>query len=856
MRARLSRRLRRAAVTAAVALGALVGVGAPAVTGPVSPATAAPSAPGAPSATTAPPARSGDEVLFGPELDWGSDGPAGYRDRLGETPSLYAIRIAYPLDEQARQQWTNAASSSAEQGAVLVVSLEPQVPLGDLTAEDADDLGSFVQGLHEDFATRHLLRFAPEMNGSWASWGQQPIRFTESFRVVADAVHATVDDAEMVWSPSYGSGYPFDRAGGRIDDLTVDTIQALDTDGDGALTEGDDPYGPYWPGDDVVDRVGLSMFSFGKGEQEAAAGSDVPLTENSAPQAGEVAARLDESWGYVVPQDASFTERFADDRDLPLLLDTGALYDPDLGGDAEEAVKRGWWGQVLAALDEHPRIDAVTWIESEREEAEAGGAVVDWRATADPTLAAALRADLEAQGTIRWGPVTDRVTPEDGQVASVQVRDGGAGDNSEEMAWIVGCAVALAVAFLLAGLAGRLLPSWRYPDDGKPGRDLRIDLFRGFIIIMVVVTHIEVTSPWSFVALKAVGAITGAEMFVALSGIVLGMVYPLALRRGSEWAAAVAAWTRARKQYVVALVVVLLVFVLGFVPFVDTSAITTFTDRGTGGNGEGAQGRVYDLYPNADRLLDYPPPWYAIRQFLTLQMGPWPFNIMGLFVVLSLAVPGIMWLVRRRLWWVVLLASWALYAAHHAFPEATSIAPQFDAVFPLFVWQVLFTHGLVLGWYRRQVTAALTGRLGLVLVTAFVVGYAAFLGYLWLAQAQGFVPVPFPADLYDRLYLSGYQRIDLQWGRLVDVAFVVVITYALLTAFWKPIAATTAWLWVPLGQASLYVFIVHVFFVLAVANVPGLDRLDWVQGTIVHTVVVAALWCLVRWKVLFRVIPR
>ena len=843
MRAGLTRRLRRATATAAVALAALVGVAAPSALGPVPAASAA-----APAAT--------DEVLFGPELDWGSDGPAGYRERLGETPSLYAIRIAYPLDEQARQQWTTAASSSAEQGAVLVVSLEPRVPLADLTSDDATELAAFVQDQHEDFATRHLLRFAPEMNGSWASWGQQPVRFAEAFRTVADAVHGTVDDAEMVWSPSYGAGYPFDRAGGRIDDLTVDTLQALDTDGDGALTEGDDPYGPYWPGDDAVDRVGLSMFFFGKGAQEAAAGTDVPLTENSAPEPGEVAARLDERWGYVVAQDASFTERFADDRDLPLLLDTGALYDPELGGDTEEAVKRGWWQQVLAALPDHPGVDAVTWLESEREEAEAGGAVVDWRATADPTLATALRTDLEAQGTIRWGPVTDRVTPEDGQVASVQVRDAADGDNAEEMAWIVGCAVALAVAFLLAGLAGRLVPSWRYPDDGKPGRDLRIDLFRGFIIIMVVVTHIEVTSPWSFVALKAVGAITGAEMFVALSGIVLGMVYPLALRRGSEWAAAVASWTRARKQYVVALVVVLLVFVLGFVPFVDTSAITTFTDRGTGGNGEGAQGRVYDLYPNADRLLDYPPPWYAIRQFLTLQMGPWPFNIMGLFVVLSLFVPGIMWLVKRRLWWVVLLVSWLLYAAHYAFPQATSIAPQFDAVFPLFVWQVLFTHGLVLGWYRRQVTAALTGRLGLVLVTVFVVGYAAFLGYLWLAQSQGFAPTPFPADLYDRLYLSGYQRIDLQWGRLVDVAFVVVVTYAVLTAFWKPIAASSAWLWVPLGQASLYVFIVHVFFVLAVANVPGLDRLDWLQGTIIHTVVVAALWCLVRWKVLFRVIPR
>ncbi len=805
------------------------------------------------SASTADPSTASDaRALFGPELDWGADGPSGYEQRLGETPGLYAVRIAYPLDATARQQWAAAASSSAEQGAVLVVSLEPQVPLAELDAADAAALDDFVQQQqHVSFGTQHLLRFAAEMNGSWQSWGQQPSAFIRSFREVADAIHAGDSGAELVWSPSYGAGYPFERAGGRIDDLSIQTIELLDTDGDGEITEGDDPYEPYYPGDEYVDRVGLSMFFFGKGEREAAAGADVPLERNSAPAAGALSSRFDERWGYVVEQDESFYERYAVRGDRSMVLDTGALYDDELDGDSAEAVKRGWWRQLVDVLDDRPRVDAVTWIEAVREEAEAGGAEVDWRATADPELATLLREDLDGSGLIRWGPITDRVTPADGSVASVQVRDTG-----DEMDWIVGCAVALAIAFLLAGLAGKVVPSWRYPDDGKPGRDLRIDLFRGFVIIMVVVTHIEVFSPYSLLALKAVGAITGAEMFVMLSGIVLGMVYPLALRRGTEWAAAVGAWARARKQYLVTLAVILLVFVLGFIPFIDTSAITTFTDRGTGGGGEGDAGTVYDLYPNADRLLDYPPPWYAVRQFLGLEMGPWPFNIMGLFVVLSLAVPPIMWLIRRKLWWVVLLVSWGLYALQYVFPEFAPVPSQFNAVFPLFIWQVLFTHGLVIGYHRRAIERALTRPVGLVLVGVFVVGYAAFLAYLWAGQQYGFTPTPFPADLYGALYQGGYQRIDLQWGRLVDVAFVLVITYALTTAFWKPMAATSGWLWIPLGQASLYVFIVHVFFVLAVANIPGLDRASFWQGTLIHTAVIAAIWCMVRWKVLFKVIPR
>ena len=68
-------------------------------------------------------------------------------------------------------------------------------------------------------------------------------------------------------------------------------------------------------------------------------------------------------------------------------------------------------------------------------------------------------------------------------------------------------------------------------------------------------------------------------------------------------------------------------------------------------------------------------------------------------------------------------------------------------------------------------------------------------------------------------------------------------------------AAVAGWFLVPLGRVSLYVFIVHVFFVLAVGNVPGLDRTSWWQGFLVHTVVLALIWVMVKKKVLAKVIP-
>ena len=116
--------------------------------------------------------------------------------------------------------------------------------------------------------------------------------------------------------------------------------------------------------------------------------------------------------------------------------------------------------------------------------------------------------------------------------------------------------------------------------------------------------------------------------------------------------------------------------------------------------------------------------------------------------------------------------------------------------------------------------------------------------------------MPFPATMYESLYNTAYQRVDLQWGRLADIAFFAVVSYAILTVFWKPIAAAIGWLWIPLGQASLYVFVWQVFFALAIASIPGVPWGDFWIGFVVHTALILLAWYMVRKKFLFSVIPR
>jgi hypothetical protein len=775
---------------------------------------------------------------FGPVLDWTTDGATQYSERLGTGPSLYGQAVHYPLGADERTYLRQFVQQASQYGSVEQVTLEPTVPLAQLTATDARRLARQLASLHRRYDTTFLVRFGPEMNGSWTTWGQQPKAYRAAFRTVAKQVHRATPDAAMLWTVAYGAGYPFGKAYGAVRGSGPRVAAQLDTSGDGRVTALDDPYGPYYPGADAVDWVGMTMYHFGRQKD---------FGDGMRPEGGEVEARLSETYGYGSDAPAErepFYDRFSRDTGAPFAIETGILTRPGAeGSDPELTVKREWWRQLFspALRRAYPDIAAIAWLEKQRPEDEVDGEVVDWRATGTGELAAALRADLDRNG-LRTGPVTRVLDQKTANESTAEYRE--RPGHTDQMGWIVACTVLALGLFMLAGAATRWRPQWRYSPEDDP-RDRRLDFLRGWTIVAVVVTHIEVAGPYSYVTLNAIGAITGAEMFVLLSGVVLGMVYPIGVRRLGEWATAVGALRRARKQYLTALAVVTLVWVIGLLPWVSSRVITTFTDRGTGADGTVAEGQVYDLYGNFPRLLDYPPPWYAVKQFLRLEMGPWVFNIMGLFVVLSLLVPALMWLIRRRLWWLVLAVSWVLYVVEdrthvHALPA------QFEDVFPLLSWQIAFTHGLVLGYYRRQVTRALVTRAGIVAVTVFVAGYAAVLTTLWAVA---------DSETYDWLYPHLYQRTNLQGGRLLDLVLVLVTAYALLTACWAPLNRVFGWFYVPLGTASLYVFIVHVFFVLAVGNIPGLDRLSWWQGTLVHTAVLALIWTMVTRKFLFKVIP-
>jgi hypothetical protein len=415
-------------------------------------------------------------------------------------------------------------------------------------------------------------------------------------------------------------------------------------------------------------------------------------------------------------------------------------------------------------------------------------------------------------------------------------------------AWTVsGVAAGLVVLLLLVGLGGRT--SWHYPDGA--GRDLRLDWVRGLAIVFVVLNHINIPSLFQLVTQETLGPVSGAELFVALSGVVIGMTYRTRSERTDLLAISGALWGRAFTLYRTALVVVLTIFLLTLLPGVDGRVVTTFSDQSTG--------QSYGLYPNIEHLLDYPVPGFVLRDIVLLRLGPYQFNIMGLYVVLLAFCPLLVVALRRRLVLLALAVSWGLYLLNSG-SSATLLRSQFETPFPLLTWQLLFVHGVAVGWYRERLLGWARRWWGRCLVAVLVLGHLAMMFFSlnnpYLSNRYDVRLDLIPASRFLELYQAYFQRPTLGLGRLLDVALLLVTLYALLTAFWKPLAATFGWFLVPLGQATLYVFVLHVYFSLVVANVPGLGQGHVLVNTVAHAVVLALLWLMVKRRFLFSVVPR
>jgi OpgC protein len=379
-----------------------------------------------------------------------------------------------------------------------------------------------------------------------------------------------------------------------------------------------------------------------------------------------------------------------------------------------------------------------------------------------------------------------------------------------------------------------LVRGWSYyrHADAANRRDLRVDLLRGFCIFAMVVDHFGGDS-WLY-------AITGgnrfyvsaAEGFIFISGFVMGQAYRSKRDRSGLPAAMAEALRRARTLY---LATVTLTIIFSLLYLYTDIALWTGRDFGLG----------------IDSLQE------IVVAAFTLHYTYHGTDILAMYTLLLLVAPLILLLLSIGEWYWVLGISWLWWLTYQIFPEEASVPwyIRHGENFPLAAWQVLFVTGHVLGFHRQALTGWLQRfrRLRVVVVALGVAATLILISLAWGSENGGQFGF---FDIDPNVLDESFFKVPLRPWRLVAFLSVAIVGYTTATYLWVPIRRVLGWLMLPLGQAALYSYIVHLVYNLApwLSSLPSAPA-EEVFNPVLQIAVVLLLWALVCKRVLFGIIP-
>ncbi|KAJ3299522.1 hypothetical protein HK104_008618 [Borealophlyctis nickersoniae] len=313
------------------------------------------------------------------------DTPVAINTRVGYKPlSLFQSDINITSTLQMPTQFIEQVQAT-NTDTILFLTVFPidgwDVITDDATQQMVKVIGDLTKG-----GRRVLLRYASEMNGYWFKYGQQPTKFLANWRKVIPMIRnaSNRDNLAIIWGPNSGENYPWnaDRILPGTDDFRI-----LDTNSNGRIDTSDDPYSPYYPGDDLVDWVGMSLYWYGP---------IWPWVNNTRPTADKVAQHMLGHYPNGTRYPSVYSMFSGDGSPGPgvtlnkapvskggkpfLLTETGSTYhltvhdtatgrmERTLNGDGRVAVKQAWWRQFFnqTFLHTFPKFKAVSFFEFQK----------------------------------------------------------------------------------------------------------------------------------------------------------------------------------------------------------------------------------------------------------------------------------------------------------------------------------------------------------------------------------------------------------------------------------------------------------------------------------------------------------
>lgn len=373
------------------------------------------------------------------------------------------------------------------------------------------------------------------------------------------------------------------------------------------------------------------------------------------------------------------------------------------------------------------------------------------------------------------------------------------------------------------------IEAWRYPAAEK--RDMRLDILRGFAVLVMVVDHFGGAS-WLYLITGNNSFFTsGAEAFVLISGMVVGIVYGAIAQREGLRAAIVKALQRAWTLYKLTIVMTLVFAVVS---------------------------KYFNLPWSKDVVIDDLP--LFVLNVILLRQTIYLADIPLMYTLLMAFAPIGLWLLYKNHGRLLVIGSFVIWAGfQYVNSQQIMILPIVgNTTFHPAAWQLLFFWAMAFGYHRQ----ALMRRFNSVPRWSYFL-FSALL-FFWLLYIYS-TETKVLAKMYPWLDVQSivselFNKSTVAPGRILATVIVFQFAYLMLTFFWKPVQAVFGWFFMPLGQNSLYSYTMHVviiggFYVLLPylpVNVQAMGTLN----TGLQLGVLFLLWWLIRRQIAFDIVPR
>ncbi|BGP36250.1 hypothetical protein JCM10449v2_000148 [Rhodotorula kratochvilovae] len=322
----------------------------------------------------------GDQVLLGFWYDSADpyyDSPTIINSKLGLNVPVFQLSQRIPLPPF---NYTTGAGGPAPESliersatdAAVFLTIYPTT-FDEVTDDDFTSLGKQILDYQQNLNRTVFLRYAPEMQGTWMTYGFDPVGFLQSWTNMYTLIKAVAPETIMVWAPNTPQGYPYGQYT-TFSSLSAANQALLDTNGNGELDSGDDAFSPYYPGDDLVDWIGLSIYYKG-------IPSDYQNTIQPSGYCASIITGIDPADNSsITPWYEPYCAQKPDKACM--FAEAGAAYHTNhTDGVSQVALQQAWLKDCVTSqemLDNFPRLKLYMQFEYEKEE-DSNSNGKDWR---------------------------------------------------------------------------------------------------------------------------------------------------------------------------------------------------------------------------------------------------------------------------------------------------------------------------------------------------------------------------------------------------------------------------------------------------------------------------------------------